>query len=58
MGCIIKLTVHGQFFTAVVGQDMKKYLGGMKYSSLFLLACGSVVRVKEALDGLTTVAKE
>jgi len=50
--------VHGQFFTGVVGEDMKEYLKGMRYSSLFLLACGAVVQVKEALDGLTTIAKE
>ena len=37
---------------------MRKYLKGMKFSSLFVLACGSVVQVKEAQDGLKRVVKE
>jgi len=49
--------VHDQFFKVVIGDDMCKYLTGMKFSALFVLACGSVVQVKEALDGLTTISK-
>jgi len=37
---------------------MHKYLTGMKFSSLFVLACGAVVQVKGALDALTIVAEE
>jgi hypothetical protein len=42
----------------VVGSDMCDYLKTMKFSSLFVLACGAVVRVKEALDGLKRIAIE
>lgn len=34
---------------------MVKYITGMKFSSLFLLACGAVVREREALAGLEAV---
>jgi len=37
---------------------MCSYLRRMEFSSLFVFSCGSVVRVKEALDGLKGVAKE
>jgi hypothetical protein len=47
----------GQFFDSVVGADMRSYLKGMEFSSLFLLSCGAVVRVKEARDGLKMVAE-
>jgi hypothetical protein len=37
---------------------MGNYLKTMKYSSLFLLACGAVVQVKEAQDEVKKVAKQ
>ena len=37
---------------------MCAYLKTMDFSSLFVLACGAVVQVKEALDGLKRVVKE
>jgi len=42
----------------VVGEGMKEYLKKMKFSAFFLLACGSVVRNPEALEGLKKVANE
>lgn len=36
---------------------MVEYITGMKFSSLFLLACGAVVREAEALTGLEAVAE-
>jgi len=35
---------------------MTKYITKMKFSALFLLACGAVVREREALAGLKAVA--
>ena len=37
---------------------MQKYIAGMKFSALFLLACGAVVREREALAGLEAAVKE
>ena len=53
-----KLKNHCQFFEAVVGDDMYQYLKGMKFSSLFLLSCGSVVQVESAREGLKRVVTE
>ena len=36
---------------------MCKYLEGIKQKSLFVLACGAVVRVKQAADNLKTIVK-
>jgi hypothetical protein len=36
---------------------MVKYITGMKFSTLCLLACGAVVREKEALTGLEAVVE-
>ena len=47
-----------QFFSAVVGKSMCKYLQNMKFSTMFLLACGSVVQVKSAQDGLKRIIME
>ena len=46
-----------QFFDSVVGSDMGDYLKGMLYSSLFVIACGAVVRVQHAQNQLKMVAK-
>ena len=39
----------------MVGADMCKYLKDMKFSSLFILACGAVVQVDKAQDMLKEV---
>lgn len=42
----------------VVGPGMSRFIRGVPTSSMFLLACGSVVRVGEALEGLVSMTKE
>ncbi|KAF9778841.1 hypothetical protein BJ322DRAFT_1024720 [Thelephora terrestris] len=42
----------------IVGKAVRDYVAGMKYSSLFMLSCGSVVRVEEARNELKKVAQE
>jgi hypothetical protein len=37
---------------------MMNYIIGMKFSSFFLLACGAVVREKEALNGLENMVEK
>ncbi|KAF9779910.1 hypothetical protein BJ322DRAFT_1024319 [Thelephora terrestris] len=42
----------------IVGKAVRDYVAGMKYSSLFMLSCGSVVRVEEARNELKKVAQD
>lgn len=37
---------------------MKNFIQAMKFSSFFLLACGAVVREREALAGLKSITEE
>ena len=36
---------------------MMEYIGGLKFSTFFLLACGAVIEKEEALNGLQAVAE-
>ena len=36
---------------------MMEYIGGLKFSTFFLLVCGAVVEKEEALNGLQAVAE-
>ena len=51
------INIPHQFFDSVDGSDMGNYLRGMLYSSLFIVACGAVVRVQDAQNQLKMVAK-
>ena len=55
---VIKLMSLNQFFDIIVGKRMCEYLKKMEFSSLFVLACGAVVQVKEAQEGLRSVVKK
>ena len=46
-----------QFFDAVFGIQMIKYLTKMKFSAFFPLACGAVVKNCEALAGLQSTVQ-
>lgn len=46
-----------KFFEVVIGQELREFISGRKYSLMIMAACGSVVNIPDALEQLRDVVE-